>query len=126
MPSRNRYACWGHWAGRASAQPTRGQADTALVGWGPVTERCRPNTTNIATTRSSPLRMSLEPATGDDRDVLLLAALVAAGLMSGRMFYRRQTRKDGVKERYWRNAGSWEIARLGITAAILIVGMGRG
>jgi hypothetical protein len=38
------------------------------------------------------------------------------------MFYRWQTRKGGVKERYWRNAGSWKIAGLGIIAAILIVG----
>jgi hypothetical protein len=57
--------------------------------------------------------------------VLLLAALVAAGLTTGRLFYRWQTRKDGVKERYRRNASSWEIAGLGIIAAILIVGMGR-
>jgi hypothetical protein len=59
-------------------------------------------------------------------DVLLLAALVAAGLTSGRLFYRWQTRKDGVKERYWRNAGGWEIAGLGIIVAILLMGMGRG
>jgi len=31
-----------------------------------------------------------------------------------------------VKERYWRNAGAWEIAGLGIIAAVLVVGMGRG
>jgi len=34
-------------------------------------------------------------------------------------------RKSGFYS-YWRNAGSWEIAGLGIIAAILIVGMGRG
>jgi hypothetical protein len=42
------------------------------------------------------------------------------------MFYRWQTRKDGVKERHWRSAGGWEIAGLEIINAILVMGMGRG
>lgn len=96
-----------------SATSTTGDASTPRYR----TQRCD---------ATSPLRMSPEPVTGNDPDVLLLAALVAAGLMSGRMFYRWQTRKDGLRERYWRNAGGWEIAGLGIIAAILIVGMGRG
>ena len=73
---------------------------------------------------SSRLTVSPEPGIGDDSPVLLLAALIAAGLTSGRLFYRWQTRKDGHKERYWRNAGGWEIAGLGIIAAVLVVGMG--
>jgi hypothetical protein len=71
--------------------------------------------------------MSPEPITGDDPDVLVLAALIAAGLVfCGPLFVRTIRHKNGDKQHHWVNAGPWEIAGLGIIAAILIVGMGRG
>jgi len=59
--------------------------------------------------------------------VLALAALITAGLVFfGPLFVRTIRHKDGDKQRHWVNAGPWEIAGLGIIAAILIVGMARG
>lgn len=59
--------------------------------------------------------------------MLLLAVLVGAAIIfSGpRYFYRWQRRKDGVRERYWRYAGAWEIFGLGLFAAVAIAAMGR-
>lgn len=60
--------------------------------------------------------------------MLLLATLIGAAIVLAgpRYFYRWQVRKDGVKERYWRTAGSWEIVGLGVIAVLFLVGMARG
>ena len=64
---------------------------------------------------------------GDDRDVLFLALLIAAGLaFGGPLFVRSIRHKDGTSQRHWVNAGGWEIAGLGIIAVILIMAMGWG
>lgn len=56
---------------------------------------------------------------------LPLAALIAAGLVfSGPLFVRWQRRKDGTKQRFWRNAGGWEIVGLAIFVALALMAWG--
>lgn len=66
----------------------------------------------------------------DDPRVLVLAILVAAAVLvfprNGRWFVRWQTRSDGVKERYWRHAGGWELLGLGLFVAVVLAATGRG
>ncbi|MGH8964941.1 MAG: hypothetical protein ACRDXB_06380 [Actinomycetes bacterium] len=56
--------------------------------------------------------------------MVLLAIFVAAAILTfprnGRWFVRWQTRTDGVKERFWRHAGGWELLGLGLLVALLL------
>jgi hypothetical protein len=56
--------------------------------------------------------------------VLALAIFVAVAILAfprnGRWFVRWQTREDGVKERYWRHAGGWELLGIGLLIALFL------
>ena len=62
----------------------------------------------------------------DDRLVLLVLAVAVVLLLwfatprDGRLFVRRQTRTDGPRQRYWQQAGLWELAGLGILLALFV------
>lgn len=78
--------------------------------------------------------MALHPLARTDRSVptkglgdavLALAAVIAGVVFAGPLFVRWQTRKDGVRQRYWRNAGSWEIVGLAVFLALALMAMGQ-
>jgi len=56
--------------------------------------------------------------------VLGLAIFVALSILAfprqGRWFVRWQTREDGVRQRYWRHAGGWELLGIGLFIALLL------
>jgi hypothetical protein len=59
---------------------------------------------------------------------LVFAIFVAMAILAfprnGRWFVRWQTRADGVKERYWRHAGGWELVGIGLFIALFLAAAG--